>query len=58
MCRLAAITSADFFSPMENILALEIMKEGHDASGLGITLKDLEGFGDLKEFPILSGICS
>ncbi len=58
MCRLAAITSADFFSPLENILALETMKEGHDGSGLGITLKDLEGFGDLKEFPILSGICS
>jgi glutamate synthase domain-containing protein 1 len=59
MCRLAAITSNEFFSPMENILALETMKEGHDGSGLGLTLKDLGGeFKTLKEYPILSGICS
>lgn len=59
MCRLAAITSSKYFSPMENILALETMKEGHDGSGLGLTLKDLGGeFKDLKEYPILSGICS
>ena len=59
MCRLAAITSDKYFSPMENILALETMKEGHDGSGLGLTLKDLGGeFEDLKEYPILSGICS
>jgi glutamate synthase domain-containing protein 1 len=44
---------------MENILALETMKEGHDGSGLGLTLKDLGGeFEELKEFPIMSGICS
>ena len=43
MCRLAAITSKEYFSPMENILALETMKEGHDGSGLGLTLKDLGG---------------
>jgi len=44
---------------MENILALETMKEGHDGSGLGLVLKDLGGeFEDLKEYPILSGICS
>jgi glutamate synthase domain-containing protein 1 len=59
MCRLAAITSSEYFSPMENILALETMKEGHDGSGLGLTLKDLGGeFKTLKEYPILSGICS
>jgi len=44
---------------MENVLALETMKEGHDGSGMGIILKDLGGeFEDLKEYPILSGICS
>jgi len=59
MCRLAAITSNKYFSPMENILALETMKEGHDGSGLGLTLKDLGGeFEGLKAYPILSGICS
>ncbi|MDW7972425.1 MAG: glutamate synthase [Thermodesulfovibrio sp.] len=59
MCRLAAITSSKYFSPMENILALETMKEGHDGSGLGLVLKDLGGeFKELKQYPILSGICS
>ncbi|MBI4687978.1 MAG: glutamate synthase [Nitrospirae bacterium] len=59
MCRLAAITSNKYFSPMENILALETMKEGHDGSGLGLTLKNLGGeFVDLKKYPVLSGICS
>jgi glutamate synthase domain-containing protein 1 len=59
MCRLAAITSNEYFSPMENILALETMKEGHDGSGLGLTMKDLGGhFERLKGYPILSGICS
>ncbi len=59
MCRLSAITSANYFSPIENILALETMKEGHDGSGLGLTLKDLGGeFEELKAYPILSGICS
>ncbi|MEW6001721.1 MAG: glutamate synthase [Nitrospirota bacterium] len=59
MCRLAAITSKEYFSPIENILALETMKEGHDGSGLGLVLKDLGGeFEELKGYPILSGICS
>ena len=59
MCRLSAITSSEYFSPMENLLSLETMKEGHDGSGLGLTLKDIGGeFEELKEFPILSGICS
>ena len=44
---------------MENILALETMKEGHDGSGLGLVLKDLGGpFEDLKSYPILSGTCT
>jgi hypothetical protein len=44
---------------MENVVALETMKEGHDGSGMGLILKDLDGeFRELKEFPILSGICS
>jgi glutamate synthase domain-containing protein 1 len=59
MCRLAAITSSDYFSPVENILALETMKEGHDGSGMGLILKGLGGeFEELKEYPVLSGICS
>ncbi|HDS16698.1 MAG TPA: glutamate synthase [Proteobacteria bacterium] len=59
MCRLRAIISDSYFSPMENIMALETMKEGHDGSGLGLVLRDLGGgFLGLKEFPILSGICS
>ncbi len=59
MCRLAAITAKEYFSPIENILALETMKEGNDGSGMGLILKDLGGtFEDFKDFPILSGICS
>jgi hypothetical protein len=59
MCRLAAITSKEYISPMEPIVALETMKEGHDGSGLGLTLKNLGGtFEKLKKYPILSGICS
>ena len=57
MCRLAAIVSEDYFSPYENILALETMKEGHDGSGLGLILRDLGGvFTEFKEYPILSTI--
>jgi glutamate synthase domain-containing protein 1 len=59
MCRLAAITSSEYFSPVENILALETMKEGHDGSGMGLILKGLGGeFKELKDYPILSCICS
>ncbi len=59
MCRLSALTSNDYFSVMDNIMALETMKEGHDGSGLGVVLKDIGGeFKDLKEYPILSGICT
>jgi len=59
MCRLSAITSSDYISPMENIHALETMKEGHDGSGLGLMLKDMAGpFADFKQYPTLSAICS
>ncbi len=59
MCRLVAITSNEYFSPMENIVALETMKEGHDGSGMGLILKGLGGeFEEWKDYPILSGICS
>ncbi len=59
MCRLSAITADKYFSVMDNIRALDTMKEGHDGSGLGFVLKDLGGdFKDLKEYPILSGICT
>ncbi|MBF0459075.1 MAG: glutamate synthase [Nitrospirae bacterium] len=59
MCRLSAITAKDYFSPVENILTLETMKEGHDGSGMGLILKDLGGeFESLKNVPVLSGICS
>lgn len=59
MCRLAAITSNEYFSPIENVLVLETMKEGHDGSGMGLVLKNLGGeFEELKDYPILSGICS
>ncbi len=44
---------------MENIHALETMKEGHDGSGLGLMLKDMGGpFVDFKQYPTLSAICS
>lgn len=59
MCRLAAITSEEYFSPMENIRALDTMKEGHDGSGLGLVLRHLGGeFESLKKYPVLSGMCS
>jgi len=59
MCRLAAITSSSYFSPIENIMALETMKEGHDGSGMGLIMKGLGGeFEELTKYPVLSGICS
>ncbi|HAR45028.1 MAG TPA: glutamate synthase [Nitrospiraceae bacterium] len=59
MCRLSAITSSEYISPFEAVLALETMKEGHDGSGLGLMLKDLGGpFEEFKGYPVLSAICS
>ncbi len=57
MCRLFAITSEEPLSPMVAIEALDVMREGHDGSGVGLFMRDLSGpFEDLKKAPILSGI--
>ncbi len=57
MCRLFAVTSDEPLSPMFAIEALNVMKEGHDGSGVGIFMTDLGGvFKDFKQYPILSGI--
>jgi len=46
-------------SPMVAMNALDIMREGHDGSGVGIFLSDLGGpFEYLKDAPVLSGIFS
>lgn len=57
MCRLFAITSKEPLSPMVAIEALDVMREGHDGSGVGLFLRDLGGpFEEMKDAPILSGI--
>jgi glutamate synthase domain-containing protein 1 len=57
MCRLFALTSQDPISPMLAIKALDVMREGHDGSGVGLFLSGLSGpFEDLKDCPVLSGI--
>ena len=57
MCRLFAITSEEPISPMKAMQALEVMREGHDGSGVGLFLRDLGGpFEEMKDAPILSGI--
>jgi len=59
MCRLFAITSNAPVSPMTAIEALDVMREGHDGSGVGLFLRDLSGpFEEMKDAPILSGIFS
>jgi hypothetical protein len=59
MCRLFAITSQEPLSPMVALEALDVMREGHDGSGVGLFLRDLAGpFEDIKDAPILSGIFS
>ena len=59
MCRLFAITSEEPISPMVAVSALDVMKEGHDGSGVGLFLTDLGGdFEQFKGGPILSGIFS
>ncbi len=59
MCRLFAITSQDPLSPMVALQALDVMREGHDGSGVGLFLRDLAGpFEEIKDAPILSGIFS
>ncbi len=57
MCRLIAITSDTPVSPMLAVNALDVMREGHDGSGVGLMLRDLGGpFEEMKDAPILSGI--
>ncbi|WP_028574270.1 glutamate synthase [Desulfonatronovibrio hydrogenovorans] len=57
MCRLFSLTSTEPMSPMKAIEALDMMKEGHDGSGIGLFLSDLDGpFSKFKDLPILSGI--
>lgn len=57
MCRLFSITSEEAISPMIALQALDVMREGHDGSGVGLFLRDLGGpFEDMKNCPILSGI--
>lgn len=59
MCRLFSITGREPLSPMTAIRALDVMKEGHDGSGLGLFLTDLGGdFEQFRGGPILSGIFS
>ena len=59
MCRLFAITSKTPLSPMLAIEALDVMREGHDGSGVGLFLRDLgEPFDEMRDAPILSGIGS
>ena len=57
MCRLFAVTSDDPLSPLVALEALDVMREGHDGSGVGLFLRDLSGpFDEMKDAPILSGI--
>lgn len=57
MCRLFAITSEEPLSPMVAVEALDVMREGHDGSGVGLLLRDLGGpFDEMRDAPILSGI--
>lgn len=57
MCRLFAMTSDTPVSPIVALSALDVMREGHDGSGVGLFLRDLGGpFDTMKDAPILSGI--
>jgi len=57
VCRLIAMTSETALSPIVAMRALDVMREGHDGSGVGLFLSDLGGpFQELNGAPILSGI--
>ncbi len=57
MCRLIAMTSEIPLSPMVAMRAIDVMREGHDGSGVGLFLSDLGGpIEELNGVPILSGI--
>jgi hypothetical protein len=54
-----AVTSEEPQSPMMAIQALDVMREGHDGSGVGLFFSGLGGpFEELDGAPILSGIFS
>ena len=49
MCRLFAMTSETPVSPMIAMEAMDVMREGHDGSGVGLFLRDLGGpFEEIK----------
>ncbi|MGM0644789.1 MAG: glutamate synthase [Thermodesulfobacteriota bacterium] len=57
MCRLFSLTSREPVSPMRAIEALDVMREGHDGSGVGLYLHGLSGpLAEYAPYPILSGI--
>jgi len=57
MCRLFSLTSEEPISPFMALKALDVMREGHDGSGVGLFLRDLGGtFEEFKNYPLLSGI--
>jgi glutamate synthase domain-containing protein 1 len=57
MCRLFSLTSTKPLSPFEALKALDVMREGHDGSGVGLFLRELGGkFKEFENLPILSGI--
>ncbi len=57
MCRLFSMTGKEPVSPILAVNALNVMKEGHDGSGVGLYLNGLGGpFGEMPDAPILSGI--
>ncbi|ABK17412.1 class II glutamine amidotransferase [Syntrophobacter fumaroxidans] len=57
MCRLFAVTSEEPQSPIMAVKALDVMREGHDGSGVGLFMSDLGGpLEEMKGAPILSGI--
>jgi glutamate synthase domain-containing protein 1 len=59
MCRLFAITSKEPVSPMLALRAIDVMKEGHDSSGVGLFMTSLGGeFENFRGNPILCGIFS
>jgi len=59
MCRLFAVTSDEPLSPMVALRSLDVMKEGHDGSGVGLFMTDMGGeLEPFKNSPILSGIFS
>ena len=51
------MTSDTPISPIVALGALDVMREGHDGSGVGLFLRDLGGsFDEMRDAPILSGI--